>query len=132
MESSQITFLKALKAGTIAGLLGAGANNLWSLIASSMEVTIPQGFALAVTISSIFPVIIGALIYFGLARFTSKAMLIWYVLGIGFTLFSFFPVFTTTQLPDGTVVDSTFPILVGPMHVVSGVLATWGIPRWSK
>lgn len=129
---TQTTFLKAVKAAGIAGLIGAGANNIWSLIANALGATIPPGFALAVTLSSLFPVLIGGIIYFLLMKYTAKGKTIWYVIGVVFSLLSLFPVFNTPQLPDGTLLDSTFPLLAGPMHIISGFLATWGIPRWSK
>lgn len=131
-EQQQLTIVKALKAGAIAGLIGAGLNNIWSLIAGALGATIPAGFAIAVSMSSIVPLLIGSIIFFALMRFVKIGYTIWLVLGIGFTLFSFYPVFNTPQLPDGTVLDSTFPMLVGPMHVISGFLAVWGIPKWSK
>jgi hypothetical protein len=62
----------------------------------------------------------------------AKGKLVWYIVGVAFSLLSLFPVFNTPQLPDGTVLDSTFPLLAGPMHIISGFLATWGIPKWSK
>ncbi len=126
------TFLKALKAGAIAGILAAGINNLWTLIANALGCTIPQGFVIAVTLSSIFPLVIGSIIYFLLVRFVPKGNIIWIVFSVGFTLVSFFPVFNTPQLPDGTLLDNTFPLLVGPMHVISGFLAVWAIPKFSK
>jgi hypothetical protein len=132
METQNITFLKALKGGAIAGLIGAGLNNIWTLIANALGATVPPGFALAVTMSSIFPLLVGAVIYFFLVKYATKGKMIWLVVSIGFTLFSFFPVFNTTQLPDGTLLDSTFPLLAGPMHAISGFLAIWGIPKWSK
>ncbi|NBW36154.1 MAG: hypothetical protein EBR30_14260 [Cytophagia bacterium] len=132
MSNNQLTFVKALKAGLIAGVIGAGINNIWTLIASALGATIPPGFFMAVTISSILPVVVGALLFFVFVRFLPKGQLMWLVLSIGFTLFSFYPVFTTPQLPDGTVLDSTFPLLAAPMHAFSGLLAIWGIPRWSK
>lgn len=132
MSNNQLTLAKALKAGLIAGVIGAGINNVWSLIAGALGATIPAGFFMAVTISSILPVLIGAFLFFIFVRFIPKGQLIWLVLSIGFTLFSFYPVFTTPQLPDGTVLDSTFPLLAAPMHAFSGFLAIWGIPRWSK
>ena len=132
METQNITFIKALKGGAIAGLIGAGLNNIWTLIANALGSTVPPGFVMAVTMASIFPLLIGAIIYFFLKKYTSKGTMIWLAVSIGFTLFSFFPVFNTTQLADGTVVDSTFPLLVGPMHAISGFLAIWGIPKWSK
>jgi len=129
---SQLTFLKALKGGAIAGLIGAGINNVWSLIANALGATIPPGFAIAVTMSSIFPLLIGAVLFFVFVKYVPKGKLVWTALSIAFVLISFYPVFNTTQLPDGTVMDDTFPLLVGPMHVISGFLAVWGIPRWSK
>lgn len=132
MSTQSVTLSKAIKGGAIVGFIGAGLNNIWSLIAGYLGATIPPGFAIAVTISSFLPILIGAVIFYLLNRFTSKANLIWIALGVGFTLVSFYPVFTTPQLPDGTLVDETFPLLVGPMHAISGFLAVWGIPRWSK
>lgn len=129
---NQFTFTKALKAGFIAGLIGAGINNLWSFLAASLGATVPPGFAMAVTISSMLPVMLGAMLFFIFIRFLPKGRLLWVVLSIAFILFSFYPVFTTPQLPDGTILDDTFPLLVGPMHAFSGFLAVWGIPKWSK
>jgi hypothetical protein len=132
MTTQNITFTRALKAGAIAGLIGAGLNNIWSLIAGAIGATIPVGFFIPVTVSSIFPLLIGAIIYFALMKYSAKGKVIWLVLSIGFTLLSFFPVFNTPQLPDGTLLDSTFPLLVGPMHAISGFLAAWRIPKWSR
>jgi hypothetical protein len=129
---NQLTFLKALKAGTIAGLIAAGLNNIWSLIANALGATIPSGFTLAITMSSIFPLLIGAMLFFVFVRFLPKGKLAWISLAVVFALFSFYPVFSTPQLPDGTALDETFPLLVGPMHLISGFLAVWGIPRWSN
>ncbi len=131
-QSNTITLSSALKAGLIAGLIGAGVNHLWSFLAGVLGATIPPGFAVAVTISSLLPVLIGAFLYFIFKRYMPKGQLLWMVISIAFVLFSFYPVFTSTQLPDGTVLDETFPLLTGPMHLFSGFLAIWGIPKWSK
>lgn len=132
METKNADLMKSLKGGAIAGLFAAGLNNIWTLIASALGATIPPGFAFPVTVSSILPLLIGSLIYFLIMKFAPKGAIVWLVLSIGFTLLSFFPVFNTPQLPDGTKLDSTFPLLVGPMHAISGFLAAWGIPKWSK
>lgn len=129
---NQLTFLKALKGGAIAGLIAAGLNNIWSLIANALGATIPSGFVLAVTMASIFPLLIGAIVFFIFVRFVPKGKSVWIALSVAFILFSFYPVFSNPQLPDGTVMDDTFPLLAGPMHLISGFLAIWGIPRWSK
>ncbi|NOS94506.1 MAG: hypothetical protein HOP30_21550 [Cyclobacteriaceae bacterium] len=65
-------------------------------------------------------------------KFLPKGNLFWLVLTIGFTLISFYPVFNPPALPGGTMPDSTFPLLAGPLHAISGVLAAWGIPKWAK
>jgi len=132
MSTQNISFVQFLKAGLIAGLIGAGLNNIWSMIAKALGATIPPNFLVPITLSSIVPLLIGASLLFVMVKFLSKGKLIWTVLSIGFVLFSFYPVFNTPQLPDGTLLDDTFPLLVGPMHAISGFLAVWGIPKWSK
>lgn len=130
--SNTITLSSALKAGLIAGLIGAGINHLWSFLAGLLGATIPPGFAVAVTISSLLPVLVGAFLFFIFKRYMPKGQLVWMAVSIAFLLFSFYPVFTSTQFPDGTVLDDTFPLLTAPMHFFSGFLAIWGIPKWSK
>lgn len=132
MESTNITLIKALKGGAIAGALAVGINNTWSLIAGAMGATIPPGFGVPITMASIVPLLIGAVIFFALVRYAPKGYMIWLVVSIGFTLYSFYPVWNTPQLPDGTILDNTFPLLAGPMHAFSGFLGAWGIPRFSK
>lgn len=132
MQNTEINFGRVLKAGLIAGFIGVGLNNIWSMIAGALGATIPPAFALAVTISSLLPVVIASLIYFLLARYLTKGPLVFTVLGVGFLFFSFFPIFNNPQLPDGSVMDDTFPLLVAPMHVFSGLLALYGIPKWSR
>jgi hypothetical protein len=132
MASANLTFVRALKGGFIAGIIAAGLNNVWTLIAKTLGATIPPSFVFPVTVSSIFPLVIGAVIYFLLVRFAQKGYIIWVAISVAFTLISFFPVFNTPQLPDGTLLDSTFPLLVGPMHAISGFLAVWAIPKFSK
>jgi len=127
-----VSFGKAMKAGLIAGLIGAGLNNLWSIIAQALGAEAPAGFPVAVTISSILPVMIGALIYFLLVKYLPKGELIFIIVGTLFTLLSFVPTFTTTEIQPGVPVGEGFTLLTLPMHVISGVLALWLIPRLSK
>ena len=58
------TIVQALKGGAIAGLIGAGLNNIWSLIAAALGATIPPGFAIAVTLSSFVPVLSWSIYFF--------------------------------------------------------------------
>lgn len=132
MEAKNISFLPVLKAGLIAAFIGAGLNNIWSVIAGALGATVPLTFAVMVTISSFIPVLVAAIIYFVLVRFVPRGAMVFTVVGVLFLLYSFYPVFTTTSLPNGTILDDTFPFLVGPMHVFSGGLALYGIPKWSR
>jgi len=132
METQQLTFRQTLKGGAIAGLIAAGLNNIWTLIAGGLGATIPAGFFFAVTASSIFSLLIGSVIFFLIIKFLPIGNLFWLVLTIGFTLISFYPVFNPPVQQDGTIPDSTFPLLAGPLHAISGVLAAWGIPKWAK
>ena len=132
MQTADMTVMKALKGGAIAGFLAIGINNIWSLVANLLGATVPPGFNLAVTIASLLPLLVGSLIYFLLVQYAPKGKMIWLVISIVFMLYSFYPVFNTAQLPDGTVLDSTFPLLTGPMHAFTGFLGIWGIPRFAK
>lgn len=132
MKKSAVTFLKTIKGGLIAGLIGAGLNNLWSLVAQALGSVTPPGFPIAVTISSIFTLMIGAILYFLLVKFSDKGRLIFVVIAIVFTLFSLYPTISITEMPDGSPVGEGFTQLTLPMHLISGALAVWGIPKFSK
>ena len=132
MPNTEINFGRVLKAGLIAAFIGIGLNNIWSVIAGAFGATIPPAFAISVTISSLLPVVFASLLYFVLARYLPNGQRVFTVIGVGFLLFSFFRIFNSPQLPDGTVLDSTFPLLVAPMHVFSGTIALYGIPKWSR
>ena len=129
--TTQLTFLNTLKAGAIAGFVGAGLNHVWSFIAQALGSVPPPGFALAVTISSVLLVVVGAVFYFLLARFVPKGALIWTVVGVIFMLASCYSP-TLPTLPDGTAAPEGFALLTIPMHLISGLIALWGIPRWSN
>jgi hypothetical protein len=129
-EQKNITFVNALKAGAIVGLIGAGVNNIWSLIAQQLGSVPPVGFAIPVTVSSIFPVLIGAIIYFALVKFLKKGHTVFMVVSAVFILVSFYGPLQPV-LPDGSPAPQGFALLTVPMHFISGGLAMWGIPKWS-
>lgn len=126
-----ISFGRAVRAGFIAGLISAGLNNIWSLLAQALGAVAPPMFAFAVTVSSIMPTVIGAILFFALVKWTSKGQLIWMVIAVAFTLLSCIPTFGTT-LPDGNAAPERFTLLTLPMHLIAGAVAIWGIPKWSK
>jgi len=127
-----IRFGRVMKAGAIAGFFGMGINNIWSMVAALLGATIPPAFALSVTVSSLLPAIVAALVYFVLARYLANGHRVFLAVGVVILLLSLIPIFSVAELPDGTVPDDTFPLLVAPMHVFSGVLALYGIPKWSS
>lgn len=132
MTQSNITILKAIKGGLIAGLIAAGLNNLWSLAAQALGSVPPLGFPIAVTMSSVFPLMIAAILYFLLLKFLSRGYLIFIVISVVFTLFSFYPIIAMTEMPDGTPVGEGFILLTLPMHIIAAALAVFGIPKFSK
>jgi hypothetical protein len=129
---TEVTFLKAIKGGLISGLIGAGLNNLWSLLAQALGSVPPPGFPIAVTMSSVFPLMVGSILYFLLVKFSDKGHRIFVVTAVVFTLFSLYPIISMTEMPDGTPLVEGFKLLTLPMHLISGALAVWGIPKFSK
>ncbi len=128
---SKPSIVKFLLAGLIAGAIAAALNNLYHLIYSGIT-----GFSLpevihfgSITIASILPVLVGALFYFALTRFTSKATLIFLVAGVLFTLISLGGPFNF-QLPNGSPAPSGFVGLTLPMHLIAGAAALYFIPKY--
>jgi hypothetical protein len=132
IQKSKVTFGKALKAGMVVGLIAAGLNNIWSFIAQMLGSEALVGFPIAVTVSSVFTMLVGAIIYFVFVKISPKGETVFIVIAVIFTLISLYPTFTTTQLQDGTPVGNGFTLLTLPMHIISGGLAVWGIPKFSK
>jgi phosphotransferase system glucose/maltose/N-acetylglucosamine-specific IIC component len=124
--------IKTFLAGAlIAGVIGAILNNVYGLLYTSLTgVSVPHIIhAGSITMASILPVLIGGLVYFALSRFTAKATLIFVIIGIVFTLISFISPLQP-QLPDGTPAPEGFAGLTLPMHIISGVVALWILPRY--
>lgn len=128
---NKIKLLNTLKAGAIAGFIGMGLNHLWSLVAQQLGSVAPAGFMWAVTFSSVFPVLVGSLIYFAFVRFLKNGKLVFVVLSSLFVLFSLYGPLQPV-LPDGSPTPDGFALLTIPMHLISGVVAIFGIIRWSK
>jgi len=120
-----------LKAGGIAGLLAAGINNIWSLLAEAMGSVAPPGFPFAVTVSSVFPLLVGAMLYFMLVRFFPKGALLYTAVAVLFLLLSLYPTLYYAG-PDGMAPTKGFTLLTLPMHLIAGSLGIWGIPKFSR
>ncbi|SHH96598.1 hypothetical protein SAMN04488109_6292 [Chryseolinea serpens] len=131
MQATTLTFGKAVRAGGIAGLLAAGLNNIWSLLAQAMGSVPPPGFPFAVTVSSIFPLLVGAMLYFMLVRFFPKGALLYTAVAVLFLLLSLYPTLYYARL-DNMPPTKGFTLLTLPMHLIAGGLGIWGIPKFSR
>jgi len=125
-----LTFGKAVKAGGIAGLLAAGLNNIWSLLAQALGSVPPPGFPFAVSVSSIFPLLVGAMLYFMLVRYFHNGSKVYTVVAVLFLLLSLYPSLYYAG-PSGEPTQG-FTLLTLPMHLIAGSLGIWGIPKFSK
>ena len=131
MNNQTISLLQTLKAGAISGFIGMGLNHIWSMIAQQLGSVAPEGFVMAVTISSIFPVLIAALVYYLMVKFLKNGQSVFVVLGSLFLLFSLYGPLQPI-MPDGSPTPEGFALLTIPMHFISGITAMLGIIRWSK
>ncbi|MEI7905850.1 MAG: hypothetical protein WCI84_00685 [Bacteroidota bacterium] len=121
---------KYLYSGIIAGSVAAVLNNLYNSMYSSLT-----SFAIAsvinpisISLGSVIPMIVAAVVYFGLVKITTKALLVFV---IGTALFSLLSIAgpLASQLPDGSPTPHGFAALTIPMHIISGFCAIFIIPR---
>jgi len=124
-------FLRFLLGGLIAGLISAALNNIYSVAHAGLtDFSIPDVIHFgSITGASIVPTTIGALCYFGLSRFTSKATLIFIIVASVFTLLSCFGPLQG-ELPDGSPAPDGWIGLTLPMHIIAGLVAVLFIPKY--
>ena len=122
-----------LTGALVAGLTGAVLNNLYSYAYSAITgFSIPQVINVgSVTMSSFGPALLGALFYFVLSRFTSRATPIFVVAGIVLVIVSFAGSFMP-QLPDGSPTPAGFAGLTLPMHIIAGGVIIWVLTRYVR
>ncbi len=131
MESLKPTFTQALKGGLISGVVAAPLNLTWNLIAPSLGSVPPPNFMIAVTVSSILPLLIGAVLYFLLVKYSKNGKMIFLAVSAIFTLVSLYGPMQP-MMPDGTAAPQGFALLTIPMHLIAGAVAMWGIPKFSN
>ncbi|MEE2743810.1 MAG: DUF6069 family protein [Bdellovibrionota bacterium] len=129
MEGKEPKVGKFLLGGLLAGFLGALVNNIYSFLYTSITgFSIPKVIHVgSITSASILLVVISSLFYFLLEKFTSKARLIYIIVGVIFLILSFLGPLSS-HLPDGTPTPEGFAGLALPMHIISGLLAFILIP----
>jgi hypothetical protein len=132
MEIQKPTFVQVLKGGLISGVIAVVLNGIWNVIAQSgMGIQAPLIGFTQTTLASIIPMMIGAVLFFLLVKYTAKGDLIFAIIAIVFTILSLYGTIQPV-LPDGSPAPEGFTTLTLPMHLIAGGVAVWGIPRFSK
>jgi len=128
---TKLPVTKFLTGGLVAGVVAAILSSIYSFAYSAVTgFSIPQVISfVSITGASVVPLVIGSLVYFGLARFTAKATAIYSGAAIVLALVSCLAPLEQT-LPDGTPTPSRFAGLTIPMHIVAGVCAAFVTPRF--
>lgn len=127
------TITQALKGAAISAVIALLLNHVWNQIAGNfLNATPPAGPWLAMlSFSSVFPLLLAGVVYFLLEKYTQKGALIFTILSVVLTVLSLFSVFQPV-MPDGTPTPQNFALLAAPMHLIAGLTAAFGIPRFSK
>ncbi|MDZ4667628.1 MAG: hypothetical protein SGJ00_07070 [bacterium] len=123
MIENQISYIQGIKLAIRAGLISAGVNIAWLYVLEfALSISgLPKGFAVAVVLSSILPLILGAIVYVTLIKNFKKGEYVFIMLSFGFAIFSIFPSFQPI-LPDGNAAPANFALLTVPMHFVVAVI----------
>jgi hypothetical protein len=137
---NKITFAQSYKGGVFSGLIAAILSTAWNFIAQyGLDIQVSLISWVEITFYTLFFMLIGSSLYFICMRFFKRGKLIFTVIVLLYTLPSCYTLFNydvfninygtfsnETLLPEG------FPLLSIPMLLISGALALWGIPKFSK
>ena len=123
---STVSLVKAFKAALQGGLVSAVINLLWySLLSITLSFgTLPKGFMVAIVISSVLPLFLGAVVYVLLVKNFLKGQMLYFILATAFAIFSIFPSFQPI-LPDGSTAPHNFALLTVPMHFIVAVIGSY-------
>jgi hypothetical protein len=123
------TLTGSLRAGAIAGVAAAALNALWFAAYGAVTgIEFSQPTYGSIGVSSVLPVLLGAIGFHVLGRLTPRATSIFAATTGLITLASFAGILQDA-LPDGTPKPAGFDALVMPMHVVVGAMAAVLLPR---
>ena len=127
------TFTQALKGAIISAAIAVVVNHIWNQIATNAlhAQGVPGPWLIMVTVSSIVPLLLAGVVYFLLEKYTGIGAKIFAGLAVVLTVLSVYGNFQPT-LPDGTPTPEGFALLTVPMHFVAGLIAAFGIPKFSK
>lgn len=133
MASNQIDSKKLIIATIASALISAVLNNLYFILYCKFT-----GFSLpdilnlgSISGASIFPSLLGGLVFFLLHKFTKKGDMIFIVLSLVLAIASLGGIFKST-LPNGMLTPSGFAMATVPMHLIPAIIAVILIPKYSK
>lgn len=120
-----------LSGALISGIVVSILNNVYAMIYTfATDFSLPEVInVVSITMASILPVLVSGMLYFILSRFTTKATLIFIMVGALFTVASLAGPLQP-QLPDGTPAPAGFTALTIPMHIISGVVTLYLLPKY--
>lgn len=122
--------------GVLFGLLAGILNNVWILVyplITSYEVPKIQGLldVMRVSVASFIAMVVASLVYF---MFTmnndQKGTRIFQILGTLGLLASFYIPLNPSQFLSPEQLHDGFAIFTIPMHIITGGIAIWAIPRF--
>lgn len=128
INTASTTYKNVLKAAFRGSLIASGINIAWlySLEFLLKISGLPKGFPLAVVLSTIIPLLLGAILYVVFVKNFKKGEVMFLMLASGFTLLSLFPSFEPI-LPDGNPAPENFALLTVPMHFFAAVIGVFYI-----
>ena len=130
MQKQGSRFVEILKLNLKLAIWVAVINCIWGLLSVKLFSIsdLPNGFMVAVVLSTFLVAIFAANAFFLLNKFFSRGNFLYYFLGISFFVLSNFPAFEAV-LPDGSPMPINFPILVLPMHAISAIYHVYLMPK---
>ena len=128
IKESIATYKNTLRAAIRGSLIAAGINIAWLFsLEFGLNISgLPKGFPLAVVLSTIIPVLLGAVLYVVFVKNFLKGEVMFLLLAAGFALLSIFPSFEPI-LPDGQAAPANFALLTVPMHFFAAVIGVYYI-----
>lgn len=133
MSSNQTNMKKLVMATFASAIVSAALNNIYFMIYCKLT-----GFGLpeilnfgSITGASIFPTLLGGLVYFLLYKYTNKGDMIFTILSLVLALLSLLGNFKAT-LPNGMLTPAGFVMATVPMHLIPAIVAVIILPKFSK
>lgn len=130
-RSTGVSRKRFLIGGLLAGVIAAVLNNIYHTAytaVTGVEATVVINYV-TVTIATIAPLILAALVYYGLSRNTRHPTMIFLILTIFLTITSS-ALMAISHFPDRTPVPDGFIGLALPMHYIAGTVAAIFIPMY--